>query len=62
MSLREYVLVSTREVGLDVYQRNEAGQWVFTAYEAGDVVQLETVEGSFAIEELYENIVFATES
>jgi Uma2 family endonuclease len=59
MSLQEYVLVSSRDVGVEVYERGELGRWIFTAYAAGDVVRLRSVGVEVAIEEIYSDIRFS---
>jgi Uma2 family endonuclease len=58
-SLQEYVLVSTNEMCVDAYQRNERGKWELTTYGDGDLVELKSVNLTVPIEQIYENIVFA---
>jgi Uma2 family endonuclease len=58
MSLQEYVLVSTNEVCLDIYQRNDQNQWVLNSYGEGDMVVLSSVNFSFSIEQVYEDVIF----
>lgn len=60
-SLQEYVLVSTSEICLDVYQKNERGRWELIAYGDGDIVELKSVNLAISIEQIYENIVFFPE-
>jgi Uma2 family endonuclease len=57
-SLQEYVLVSTNAIRLDVHQRNEQGDWDLSSYEAGDVVELKSVDLRLEIDRVYEDIVF----
>lgn len=57
-SLQEYVLVSTNQMRLDVYQRNERGRWEFSSYSSGELVELKSVNFSFEIDRVYEDIVF----
>jgi Uma2 family endonuclease len=56
-SLQEYVLVSTDAIGLDVHRRNDLGRWEFSAYESGDVVELKSVNFTFEIDRVYEDLV-----
>lgn len=60
-SLQEYVLVSTSELCLDVYQKNERGRWELITYGDGDIVELKSVNLAISIEQIYENIVFFPE-
>jgi Uma2 family endonuclease len=56
-TLEEYVLVSTDKIGLDVYQRNTLGNWELSSYESGDMVELKSVNFSFEIDRIYEELV-----
>ncbi|NJM58508.1 MAG: Uma2 family endonuclease [Synechococcales cyanobacterium RU_4_20] len=62
ISLQNYVLVSSREVGVEVYERDQVGRWIFVAYGPGETIRLNGVgpKGAIevAIEALYENIQF----
>jgi Uma2 family endonuclease len=57
-SLQEYVLVSTTEICVDVYQRNERNQWLLTTYGEEDIIELHSVDFSFPIEQVYDDVVF----
>jgi Uma2 family endonuclease len=57
-SLQEYILVSTNQMRLDVYQRNDIGRWEFSSYSSGELVELKSVNFSMEIDRVYENIVF----
>jgi Uma2 family endonuclease len=59
--LQEYVLVSTHEICLDVYQRNERSRWELMSYGAGDCVELKSINLTFPIAQIYEDIVFSLE-
>jgi hypothetical protein len=43
------------------YSSNEEGQWLINSYGEGDVVELKSVNFSFPIKQIYENIVFSPE-
>jgi Uma2 family endonuclease len=58
LDLQEYVLVSTAEMCLDVYQRNERGRWELMSYGEGDSIELQSINCTFPIEQIYEDIVF----
>jgi Uma2 family endonuclease len=57
-SLIEYVLVSTEEIEIEVFRKNERGKWEVTNYAAGDNVELESIDLTFAIDRVYRGIEF----
>ncbi|TVQ60089.1 MAG: Uma2 family endonuclease [Spirulina sp. DLM2.Bin59] len=56
--LVDYVLVSSDEMAIDIYHKNEAGDWLILSYRAGDVVELASIGLTVAIEQIYEEVVF----
>jgi Uma2 family endonuclease len=64
--LQDYVLVSTKSlaepletrIAIDLYRKNDAGEWTIVNYRAGDVVELKSINLSFPIEQVYRGIVF----
>jgi Uma2 family endonuclease len=61
-SLREYVLVSTERVEIDLFRKDDRGEWKFISYAPGDMVELESINLTFPIEQLFEGIVFEATS
>lgn len=61
-NLVDYVLVSSDEMAIDIYHRNDAGDWLILSYRAGDRVELKSIGLSLAIEQFYEEIVFEQKS
>ncbi|UBF24502.1 Uma2 family endonuclease [Kovacikia minuta CCNUW1] len=57
-SLQEYVLVDSEKISVECYRRDEGRMWLYFPYGAGDVVTLESIAFSCAIELLYENVQF----
>ena len=57
-NLIDYVLVSYDEMAIDIYHKNEAGDWLILSYRSGDRVELKSIGLSLAIEQFYEEIVF----
>ncbi|MCC3406990.1 MAG: Uma2 family endonuclease [Microcoleus sp. PH2017_10_PVI_O_A] len=57
-NLVDYVLVSSDEMAIDIYHKNDAGEWVILSYREGDIVELQSINLSLPIEQLYEEIVF----
>jgi Uma2 family endonuclease len=57
-SLIEYVLVSAEEIEIEVFRKNERDKWEVTNYAAGDNVELESIDLTFAIDRVYRGIEF----
>lgn len=60
-SLQDYVLVSTNAMRVDLYQRNERGRWEILSSDAGDTIELSSVNLSVPVAQIYEDIVFSVE-
>jgi Uma2 family endonuclease len=56
-SLGDYVLVNADKIELDLYRKNSAQKWEIVSYGVGDLVELESINFTFPIEQLYEGIV-----
>jgi Uma2 family endonuclease len=61
-SLKDYVLVSSKEIAIDLYRKNDTGEWNIINYRSGDIVELKSINLSFPIEQVYREIVFVPES
>lgn len=61
-SLQEYVLVDSEEITVEVYRRGEGKMWLYYPYEAGETIDLESIEFECAIDLLYEGVSFQPES
>lgn len=59
--LIDYVLVSSTSIEIDLYHKNEAGDWVITNYQAGDTIELKSINFSFAIEQIYRGLTLTPE-
>lgn len=55
-SLEEYVLIASRDVGVEIYRRGEGRMWLYTAYQDGELIRLESVDFEFPIALLYEGV------
>lgn len=60
--LQDYLLVSTARVEMDLYHKNDAGEWLIHNYKAGDTITLESIDLSFPIEQVYRNLVLSKSS
>ncbi len=61
-SLQEYVLVQTSQPGVEVFRRNDRGQWVLSEYTLEDSLQLESIGVEIAIANLYRQVEFEIEA
>ncbi|MEA5617071.1 Uma2 family endonuclease [Cronbergia sp. UHCC 0137] len=57
-SLQDYLLVDAEKIAIDLYRKNERGNWEIFNYQPGDNIKLQSIDLSFPIESVYEDIVF----
>jgi Uma2 family endonuclease len=65
-SLQDYVLVSANKIAIlvprgyanDIYHKDERGKWDIINHRSGDSVELESINLTFPIEQIFEDIVF----
>jgi Uma2 family endonuclease len=57
-SLQDYVLVDAEKIAIDLYRKNDRGNWEIFNYQSGDNIELQSIDLSFPIESVYEDIVF----
>ena len=56
-SLREYLLIDPERTSVDLFRRNEEGQWVLFPHEAaGDMLELASVGLRLPLAQLYEDV------
>ena len=55
-SLREYVLVGSESMTVEVFRLNAVGVWEFFPYGSGDEVGLNSVDLRLAIERIYDDV------
>lgn len=60
--LKDYLLVSSTCIEMDLYHKNDAGEWIIINYQAGDMIELKSITLSFPIEQVYRNLVLTSES
>ncbi|GAB4283538.1 MAG: Uma2 family endonuclease [Oscillatoriaceae cyanobacterium] len=61
-NLVDYVLVSSDEMAVDIYHKNEAGEWVIMSYRSGEQVELKSIGLNVPIEQFYEDVIFEPQS
>ncbi len=55
-SLQEYVLVSSSRMNVEIYRRGEGRLWLYTAYQPGEVIPLESIGFEVNMALLYEDV------
>jgi Uma2 family endonuclease len=53
-SLREYVLISCPERGVEVRSRGDDGRWTSVIFRDGEVAELRAIEARLDVSELYD--------
>ena len=61
-ALQDYLLVSSTRIEIDLYQKNDAGNWLIFNYQKGDTVQLKSINLTFPVEQIYRNLVLTPET
>jgi Uma2 family endonuclease len=54
--LKDYLLVSSTAMEIDLYHKNDAGQWMIINYGEGDTTELKSINLSFPIEQIYRGL------
>ena len=52
-TLQEYVLVSSGDVAIDLYRKNEKGGWEIISHQVGDLVELQSIGLTFSIDKVF---------
>ncbi|MBO1053533.1 MAG: Uma2 family endonuclease [Dolichospermum sp. DET73] len=60
--LKDYLLVSSTAIEIDLYHKNDAGQWMIINYGEGDTIELKSINFSFPIEQIYRGLNLTPES
>jgi Uma2 family endonuclease len=60
--LQDYLLVNSTSIEMDLYHKNDAGNWLILNYKAGDIVELKSINLSFPIEQVYRGLTLTPES
>jgi Uma2 family endonuclease len=61
-NLQDYLLVSSANIEMDLYHKNDHGDWIILNYQAGDMVELKSINLSFPIEQVYRGLILNPES
>jgi Uma2 family endonuclease len=56
--LQDYLFVSSQDIAIDLYHKNSSGRWEILNFRSGDSVELQSVNLTFPIEQVYQGIDF----
>jgi Uma2 family endonuclease len=54
--LVDYLLVSSTKLEIDLYHKDDVGNWLIFNYQAGDLVDLKSINLSFPVEQIYRGL------
>jgi Uma2 family endonuclease len=57
-SLQEYMLVSSKKMSIDLYQRTAINKWELTSYGAGETIELQSIDLTLLIDRVFEDVSF----
>ncbi len=60
--LKDYLLVSSTAMEIDLYHKNDAGQWMIINYGEDDTIELKSINLSFPIEQVYRGLSLEPEN
>lgn len=55
-ALKDYLLVSSSRIEMDLYHKNDADEWLIINYQEGDTIELKSINLRFAIAQIYRNL------
>ncbi|MEH2296354.1 Uma2 family endonuclease [Nostoc sp.] len=53
---KDYLLVSSTAIEIDLYHKNDAGDWLIINYKAGETIELKSINLNFPIEQVYRGL------
>lgn len=60
--LQDYLLVSSTRIEIDLYHKKDTGEWIIINYQAGDIIEIKSINLSFPIEQIYRGLDLTLES
>lgn len=61
-ALRDYLLVSSTGIAIDLYHKTDQGQWLLFNYQPDDTVELKSINLSFPIKQVYRKLDLTPEA
>ena len=59
--LQDYLLVSSTSIEIDLYHKNDNGEWIIINYKEGDMIELKSINLTFAIAQIYRGLTLEIE-
>jgi len=56
-TLQEYVLISQNKINIECFRRNSDGRWELFTYQPQETLQLESINFSCSVSEIYEDVL-----
>lgn len=60
--LQDYLLVSSTSIEIDLYHKKDNGEWIIINYKEGDMIELKSINLTFAIAQIYQGITLILET
>jgi len=60
--LQDYLLVSSTSIEIDLYHKKENGEWIIVNYKEGDMIELKSINLTFAIAQIYRGLVLTNDT
>ncbi|MFM7578768.1 MAG: Uma2 family endonuclease, partial [Microcystaceae cyanobacterium] len=59
--LKDYLLVSSTSIEMDLYHQKDNGEWSIINYQEGDIIELKSIQLTWAIEQVYRGLVLTSD-
>ena len=60
--LQDYLLVSSTSIEIDLYHKKDNGEWIIINYKEGDMIELKSINLTFAIAQIYQGLTLILET
>ena len=60
--LQDYLLVSSTSIEIDLYHKKDNGEWIIINYKEGDMIELKSINFTFAIAQIYRGLTLTPET
>ncbi len=60
--LIDYLLVSSTSIEIDLYHKKDNGEWIIINYKEGDMIELKSINLTFAIAQIYRGLTLTPEN
>ncbi|BBC22756.1 Uma2 family endonuclease [Pseudanabaena sp. ABRG5-3] len=61
-ALIDYLLVSSTSIEIDLYHKKDNGEWIIINYKEGDMIELKSINLTFAIAQIYRGLTLTPEN